>query len=659
MNLDLLKKKQDAIFQIETVPVAPKQRNFRVQVSVADRDMSAFVRIIPVGKPEEHVPVTEVDILLKLYSAGVRLGIDYDRVAQMVARMQYNKDVLVAIGEEPIKGEPARLEPRVHLEEFTTAELLKQFPGQEIRRGVPVDLDEVIIEKIPATLGVPGYTVRGRRIDPEPGDDVEFQFGDGVRVNDDKTALVAAMPGMVGLSKDVIGVKDAEYEQWKAEIKLRRDNMEAVLTIIPGLTKQPDFDESWYREILDDYNIKFGADRDGHRFIPDKVRGTYVRTMAEGEPPLPGEDAKLIERYRESADPGQHIFPVQAGQVIVEKKPPAKGARGRNVLDEPVQPSPGKDFDLAAGPNTALSSDGLKITATVDGFVSRIKDAWTVAPAMQVDPASGALPRRINHDGVVRVLGSLPRGHMIVAAHHVEILGDVSEAEVVAGGILHVHGEVQECIRTKVQCGADMYVGSARRARLRADGAVYIREAARECNIIAGGGLFGETPKASVAGGRTVIGNGADIASIGAVPKVATIIYAGVPYVLRVRFEQTSREVMALQQKLDLVNAPLINLHKKLLAKQISKQEILMYRKLKLARETLTERLRLRRALFEKLNEAVRSTSRNSRVRVTDAAFAGAVIAIGTRPHKIDVRTAKSEFHLDDDGKHVVVRKFS
>ena len=160
MNLDLLKKKQDAIFQIETVPVAPKQRNFRVQVSVADRDMSAFVRVIPVGKPEEHVPVTEVDILLKLYSAGVRLGIDYDRVAQIVARMQYNKDVLVAIGEEPIKGEPARLEPKVHLEEFTTAELLKQFPGQEIRRGVPVELDEVIVEKIPVHLSI-GHLVIG------------------------------------------------------------------------------------------------------------------------------------------------------------------------------------------------------------------------------------------------------------------------------------------------------------------------------------------------------------------------------------------------------------------------------------------------------------------------------------------------------------------
>jgi hypothetical protein len=657
MNLDMLKKKQDAIFQIDAAPVAPKQRNFRVQVTITDHDMSAYVKIIPVGKPDEHLRVTEMDILLKLYSNGVRLGIAYERIGVMVARMQYNKDILVAAGEESIKGESATLEPKVHLEEFTTAELLKQFPGQEIRRGVPVDLDEVIVEKNPATLGVPGYTVRGRRIDPVPGGDIEFQFGEGACVNEDGTALVAAMPGMVGLSNGVIGVKDQEYEQWKTDIRLRRENMEAVLTIIPGLTKQPDFDESWYKSFLDDFNISFGADRDGYRFIPGKVRSTYVRTVAEGEPSMPGEDAQIVERFRDGADFGQHIFPVQAGQVIVEKTPPTKGARGRNVLDERVEPLPGKDIELVAGPNTKLSDDGLRITAEVDGYISRIKDAWTVAPAMQVDPQSGTMPRRINHDGVVRVLGSVPRGCMIVAAHHVEILGDVSEAEIVAGGILHVHGMVQECVRTKVQSGADMYLSSARRSRLRADGAVYVMESVRECNIIAGGGLFGESPKSSIAGGRSVIGNGADIAAIGAVPKISTILYTGVPYVLRVRYEQTTREIITLKQKFDILNLPFVTLHKKLVAKQITRNEILMYRKLKLARETLSERLRLRKTLLDKLHAAVRTTSRNSRVRVSDAAYAGAVIAIGTRPHKIDVRTAKTEFRLDDEGKNILSNK--
>ena len=652
MNLDLLKKKQDAIFQIDTVPVAPRPRAYRVQCTITDRDMTGSVKIIPVGNPED-INITEMDSLARLYANGVRLGIDYDRIGQIVAQSQFNKDVLVAYGEEPIKGEPARLEPRVHLEEF------RQFPGQEIRRGVPVDLDEVIQEKIPATPGKAGYTVRGRRIEAVPGEDVAFVFGDGARVSGDGNFLVAAMPGMAGLSNGVIGVKDAEYEQWKIDVRLRRENMEAVLTIIPGLTRQPAFDEDWYKGLLEEFNIQFGADRDGYRFIPDKVRSTYVRTVAEGEPPLNGEDARLIERFRDNAQPGQFIFPVQAGQVIIEKKPPAKGARGRNVLDERMEPVPGKDVDIPAGPNTTLSGDGLLLTAAADGYVSRIKDAWTVAPGMQVDPNSGPLPRRINHEGVVRVLGSVPRGHVIVAAHHVEVLGDVFEAEIVAGGVLHVHGSVRECMRTRVQSGHDMYVGSAQSARLRSEGALYLSDTARECEIIAGGGLFSPNGgKAQLVGGRAILGNGADLAMMGAVPTVSTLLYAGVPFVLRVRYDQTTRETLALKQKFEILNREFLRLHKKVLARQIDKSEVPAYRKLRVARESLVEALRLRSALLDKLRTAVRTTSRNTRVRVADAAFAGSVIAIGPHPHKCDVKASKSEFHLDDLGAKVMVRKF-
>lgn len=655
MNSAYLKKQQNTLFQIDTVPEPPKPRNFRVQCTVLDRDMTASVKIIPMS---EECDVTEFEVLAKLFSNGVRVGIDYERISQMVAEKWVNQEITVARGTDPENGEDASIEPLVMLEEFTTPELLKQFPGQRIIKGVPVDLDEPLVQKHPATPGTPGFTVRGRRLDPQPGADVDFEYGEQVSVSADGLQLLAAMPGLVGLSKGLIAVKDAEYDAWKYDVKIRRNGMEAVLTIIPGMSKQPEHDESWFQSLMDRHNIAFGADRDTWRFIPSQIRSTFVRTIAEGEPPVPEGDAELVELYRAGSAQGQIMFRVASGDLLVEKLVGRKGARGRNVFDEPVPPPQGKDVLLEAGPGTRLSEDGLKLFAELDGFVCRIKNAFAVVEGLSIDPAGGGLQRVVNHNGVVIINGSVPQGYAVVAAQHVEIHGDVMAAHVIAGGDLRIHGKVAECAKTKVQAGGDMIVGRAEKSRLRAEKAVYIETDLLNCEVISGGGVFEFTQgSTSLLGGSIVTGNGVAVYNLGATSSPATRLLAGVPFPIRTHFEHTARELADNVNKFGVLNAQFIQLHKLLLARQLPTEQAAVYKKLRLVREVITEKIKLGKAKLAKLHQACITTSRNTTIKARGAVYPGVVVKIANQSFIPKSRLDKCVFNLTEDFKEVQMNK--
>jgi uncharacterized protein (DUF342 family) len=653
MKAEFLKKQQDTVFQIETDTPARRARDFRVEVLVTNGDMIAAVKIIALNG--DNCPVTEFDILSRLYSAGVRVGIDYDLIENIISSKRYHEEIPIAYGVQPARGQDARIEPRVHLEEFTTAELLKQFPGQVIRRGVPVDLDEVMAEKIPADAGRAGYTVRGRKLEPAPGADAAFVFGDGARLSADGLQLVAAMPGMAGLSDGKIAVKDAEYEAWKYDVKLRKGNMEAVLTIVPGLTAQPAHDAEWFQALVEEHGLGFGVERDSWRMIPDRLRSTYVRVIARGEPPLPGEDAYIKEHYRETAEPGQAVFKVAVDQLLAEKIPPRKGARGRDVLDKPVEPSAGVDLTLVAGPGTRLSDDGLTLLADASGMVARNGEAWLVAPVSEYH-APGSLPGKLNSAGAVRITGNVPPGHVIVAAHHVEILGDLVASDVVAGGILHVHGQVVNCVRNKVQSGGHMHLGGVEKSRVRAGGHIYLGGAARESDFIAGGGLFCANGVAlSVAGGRVLAVGGAEFMDLGAAQTLVTTLLLGAPMPLRTRYDHAAREIIDLINKFGAVNGKLLPLHKLLIAKKLPRDQVAMYRKLRVARDALAERIRVGKATVAKLKDAMAHTSRGTTAQVRGAAYPGVAVRIGTQRYRVDKRIKNCIFSQATNGDFLEV----
>ena len=647
MNVELFKKKQEALLQVETVPVGPKQRDFRVQCEIHDNDMSASVRVVA---QKNSSSVHEFAILTKLYSEGVRVGIDYGRIEDMVSRRLFNQDVTVAQGVPPEHGQEAKLTPQVDLKEFPSAETLGRATDEKVDKGAPVELDQVLMVKEPATIGRAGFTVKGHRLDPTPGKDVAFACGDKVAVSPDGLKLTAQMPGVAGLVDGKVEVREAEYGEWKYKVRLRKENMEATLIITPGPGPQPGRDEAWYRNLLNSNGVTFGLEPEIAPLIPRKITMTTLINVAAGKEPKPGKNATVIERYKDASGNGRELARVEKGKLLVEKTPMHPGEDGLNVLGEVIAAPQGKDMAIVAGVNTYLSDDGLKLFADIDGYISRINDAYCVIEAKEFDLSGGPLPQKINYDGVIKIHGDVPRGHIIVAGHHVLIQGNVTGSEVVAGGLLQVSGVVSDCEKTKIQAARDMFVDSAIRSRLRAGGNIYFSGKAQNCEILAAGGIYNNDNKSfTLAGGRVATALNVEADEIGSPDSTPTIIEAGVPFAVRTRYEYAVRDMAALKKKQVLIATELKRLFALAKAKKITRPEIEKLRKLKVLYGTVTDKIKQNNAVMNKLLPVIRMSSSSSVITARRSVYPKTVLKIGIHSHPVNEQRGGAFFKINKD----------
>ena len=657
MNRELLRKQHEALFQLDAMPAPPRQKNHQVRISIQENDMIAYAHV---AAKSESCGVTEFEILSRLYAEDVSENIQFERIRDIVASRRYNEDVVVATGFQPEHGRDARLIPKLQLEEFPPEETSRKFSGGRARQGVPVEMDQVLMVKEPATPGKAGFSVRGRRIEPRPGKDIEFQVGDNVLVYKDGLRLIAGQPGLAGLEDGRVTVRDQEYDVWKYKIYTKQNKMQVLMTITPGLSKQPEHTEMWFNDIMDKHGIKFGIEKNALNLIPRNMTTTYVLTVARGEMPVAGSNAKIREAYKDGAEAHQVLFKVQKDQLIAEKIPAGKGGPGRNVMDEKVPAPDGKDITLAAGANTLLSDDGLKVFATTGGYVSRDREgAFTIVPCMEYGAETRNLPRQVNYEGTVLVTGDVPRGYSIVAGHHVEIRGKLTGADVVAGGDLHVHGRILDCSKNRVQCGGDMYVGGAQNARLRSEKNIYLGETATGCELIAGGGVFKYNGFPGVLrGGRLIAAAGVDLDVLGDASGAPTLIFTGANLKLRMRYENAAREMVQLVAQLKAVAQELYRLTKLLKEHHISQQELERYKRVQFHHKVLREKVQRGKAALSALEQKIASGARTAGVFVNQNVHPGVTVKIGSQALKVDKAKARCAFNLSADAASVAVREF-
>jgi len=633
MKADLLIKQNEALFMFDAAPAAPRKRNFQLQFGLRNDKMAAVVKVVTAGM---DCDVTLFDLVVGLVNQGISFGVDYAQLESIIEGKRFNQEVVVAKGRAPEDGATAVLIPQVKLEEFTTAEEIKRSPGMQVKAGEPVELDQCIMIKQPATPGVNGSNVLGEELAAKPGADVGFDFGDNVSISDDGLKLVASIPGMAGLSNGKPAVREKDYGEWKFDVKLRKENMEAALVIVPGLVERPPIDDDFVVGLLKSKNVVFGVLKDIARGIPPKITLTTVIKAAEGREPSPGRDAVVTERFRSGDDKDRHFFFVKKGQLIVEKTPAKPGVAGMDVLGRAIPPGEGLDKQIVAGQNTMLSDNGCKLFATMDGYVSRVKEAYCVVECKEYGAEGAPLPQMINYDGMVRIHGNVPKNHVVIAGHHIAVGGDVHSAEIVAGGILKIDGDIDECSNTKIQAGQDMLLTSARRTRLRAGGNVYFSGKAEDCEVIASGGIYHTEDAAfEIAGGRLVAGRNIEADEIGVAGGAPAVLEAGLPFQLRVRYENAVREAADTSKKRMIAAQELSRLLKLAAAKQISADDLQKLRKLDLLHKMLKENVEQHKEYVAKYLPLVVKLSKDACVTARKTAHPDTILKIGIHSLKV------------------------
>ncbi len=173
-----------------------------IKVTLAQRGLEAWARVVP------PMPVAPEEIRLALAHHGVKEGID-EEVLATLAEFPPDEEVLIARGQPPINGEPARID-YFFLADVPGAKPLVDEEGRADYREVSVIQNvtpgQLLAKKTPATAGLPGRAVNGEPIPPVPGKDVHLLAGRNVELSANKLEAMATVMGIPKLVRNRVAV---------------------------------------------------------------------------------------------------------------------------------------------------------------------------------------------------------------------------------------------------------------------------------------------------------------------------------------------------------------------------------------------------------------------------------------------------------------------
>ena len=176
-----------------------KRKESFIEVTVSSNGREAEIEVTDWNKLE----ITPDDLRFCLYKAGVVAGIDEEKLRQVVRRRPVEIATVVARAVEPVNGKDAKIEQLVKVMHKPRPKILPDgsVDLKSYDMLVPVEKDEVLLRKIPATKGTAGSTVDGRVIPPTPGKDAGLSKGKGTYLSEDGLELRAAISGSVMMDK--------------------------------------------------------------------------------------------------------------------------------------------------------------------------------------------------------------------------------------------------------------------------------------------------------------------------------------------------------------------------------------------------------------------------------------------------------------------------
>jgi len=195
--IELYKRASDKPIKVadKLVEYAPEKNEY-IRITVSRDGLEAYLDIV--FPSTDYNPITERDILHKIYQAGVVYNIDYEKVRQIIRNKIFVEKEVIARGEEAIIGDEAQVVFEVETE-ISSEPLVKEDGSVDFRQISmlrTVEKDQLLAVKIPATKGKDGMTVYGQFID-STGKDKSLPQGKNTYISNDGLSLYASLSGRI------------------------------------------------------------------------------------------------------------------------------------------------------------------------------------------------------------------------------------------------------------------------------------------------------------------------------------------------------------------------------------------------------------------------------------------------------------------------------
>ena len=190
----------------EEEPPPPPPVKAEAQVIVSADELLASIRI----KPPENggADLTFAELKIALVKNGVMFGIDNAAIKNLADNPVYSSDVVVARGVQKQDGTDATLIYNVEMDHKLKPKEKDDgtIDFKDLGTVQEAKMDQVLCEKIPATPGVPGTTVKNREIAPVPGKDKAMPAGKNTATSEDHNKLLATLDGHISVVSGKINI---------------------------------------------------------------------------------------------------------------------------------------------------------------------------------------------------------------------------------------------------------------------------------------------------------------------------------------------------------------------------------------------------------------------------------------------------------------------
>ncbi len=484
---------------------------------------------------------------------------------------------------------------------------------------------------------------------------------------------LAQLVQLAATSREAVTLSLAERRDARCVIKVSRNRMAALLTLVPpqggaSLTMEQ------LRAQLSEHGVKAGVKDDALALALAKGQVDELE-VAEGQLAVNGEHTRFDTLVPDSTDRHPRVnahglidyrdlgdlVVVREGTPLMRRIPPTPGVPGFDVTGQVLSPKPGTSWPFAPGlKGVELDrSDPDLLLASVVGQPVIVARGVKVDPNVvfpQVDMATG----NVKFDGAVNIKGDVKEGMHVYSTGDVFVGGAVEAATIEAGGNVVIKGGVigrneyngrdsgrEGWFNAKVTAKGSISARFAENAFLEADVDVMLEDYAMHSEINAlNHVVIGKpgTRKGRCMGGHTKATISIRVAESGSSAGLHTVLAAGYNPLV-------TEEMATLTQSIQKHEAEIINLQKII---DFMHQHPERDRDGLLARAAITQELHQGQILelqleLANLKDAL-TMADDAQVNVDVTIHGGTEIHVGGKVWTTAEQRAHAVFRLNDEG---------
>jgi uncharacterized protein (DUF342 family) len=202
-----------------------------VRTEISSDEMKASMKVSPPGEGGAALSFDEYMAIFK--QNNIMAGVKEDYLVDFIDRPEYDQEVEIAVGSEPVKGRDAYI--KYYFETDQNKMKFKEGAGgkidfKELNIIQNVSANQEIAKKIPPEKGVNGKTVTGKLTFSTDGEDIPLPLGTNTRAGDDGETIFATIDGQVIVVGNVVNVEPVLTIE--GDVNLKTGNIDFKGTVV-------------------------------------------------------------------------------------------------------------------------------------------------------------------------------------------------------------------------------------------------------------------------------------------------------------------------------------------------------------------------------------------------------------------------------------------